>query len=89
MDEHGHRIATPRNHDPSVTEEPLIDFSSGYVMRAIEKFPKQGSRAPWRLYQNYARDLLMLRYGEVDDPAMEFADARPPVAVVDPVSVAA
>jgi cation diffusion facilitator CzcD-associated flavoprotein CzcO len=89
MDEHGHRIATPRNHDRSVTEEPLIDFSSGYVMRAIEKFPKQGSRAPWRLCQNYARDLLMLRYGEVDDPAMEFADARPPVAVVDPVSVAA
>ncbi len=38
----------------------MIDFSSGYILRAIEKFPKQGSKAPWRLYQNYARDILSL-----------------------------
>jgi cation diffusion facilitator CzcD-associated flavoprotein CzcO len=89
MDDQGHRICTPRIRDSSVTDEPLIDFSSGYVLRAIDKFPRQGSKAPWRLYQNYPRDLLALRYGEVDDPAMEFSDARSPVSAVDPLSVAA
>jgi monooxygenase len=74
MDEHGFRICTPNNRDPSVAEEPLIDFSSGYVMRAIDRFPKQGSKAPWRLHQNYARDLILLRHGPVDDEAMEFSD---------------
>ena len=73
MDDHGYRICTPNNRDPSVTEEPLIDFSSGYVLRAIDRFPKQGAKAPWRLYQNYARDLLLLRFGPIEDEAMEFS----------------
>jgi monooxygenase len=57
-----------------VTEEPLIDFSSGYVQRAIDRFPKQGSKAPWRLYQNYARDLWLLRFGPIEDEAIEFTN---------------
>jgi monooxygenase len=73
MDQRGFSHATPLNRDPSVTEEPFIDFSSGYVLRAIEKFPKQGSKAPWRLYQNYARDIVALRYGALDDGALVFA----------------
>jgi monooxygenase len=76
MDRHGHRQCTPRNHDPSITEEPWLDFSSGYVQRAVAKFPKQGSRAPWKLHQNYALDILSLRLGSIEDDAMEFS--RPP-----------
>ncbi len=73
MDEHGYRTCAPHNRDPSVSEEPLIDFSSGYVLRSIDRFPRQGSKAPWRLYQNYARDLLLLRFGAIEDEAMEFS----------------
>ena len=76
MHEHGYRQCTPRNDDPTITELPLIDFSSSYVLRAIESFPKQGSRAPWRLYQNYLIDLLTLRHGKLEDGAMHFS--RPP-----------
>ena len=79
MDERGYQVTTPRNRDPSVTAEPLIDFSSGYVLRAIDQFPRQGSKAPWRLYQNYARDLVLLRYGALEDDALEFSTAEPPV----------
>jgi cation diffusion facilitator CzcD-associated flavoprotein CzcO len=61
MDERGFRVCTPQDPDPSHPRQPFIDLTSGYVMRAIDKFPKQGSTAPWRLYQNYARDVLMLR----------------------------
>ena len=38
----------------------------------MAKFPKQGAKAPWKLHQNYARDLLALRYGSVDDGVMVF-----------------
>jgi monooxygenase len=75
MDEHGYDYCTPRGPDPSLPTEPLIDLKSGYVLRSIEKFPKQGQRAPWRLHQNYTRDLLALKYGGLDDEAMEFARA--------------
>jgi hypothetical protein len=74
MDKHGSRICTPHNRDPSITEEPFIDFSSGYVLRSIDQFPRQGSRPPWRLHQNYARDILMLRFAAIEDDAMEFSN---------------
>ncbi len=68
----GQRQCTPRKNDPSVTEEPFASFSSGYIQRAVAKFPRQGSRRPWRLYQNYALDLMSLRYSGLRDGAMEF-----------------
>src|SRR5918999_1270490 len=75
MDEHGYRQATPVHNDPSVREEPFIDFTSGYVLRAIDRFPRQGSKAPWRLYQNYARDIVALRHGKLEDGALVFSSA--------------
>ena len=76
MDRHGYAACTPRQHDASVTPEPLIDFSSGYIQRAIDQLPRQGSKKPWRLYQNYVRDLISLRFGAVNDGALEFSRRR-------------
>jgi cation diffusion facilitator CzcD-associated flavoprotein CzcO len=76
MDRRGYLACTPRLQDPSVKPEPLIDFSSGYIRRAIDQFPRQGSKKPWKLYQNYVRDLLSLRFGSVDDGALEFERRR-------------
>ena len=74
MKRHGHRQCTPRNRDPQMKAEPWIDFTSGYVQRAAEHMPKQGPKAPWKLYQNYVRDLLLLRFGRIDDGVMEFGN---------------
>ena len=75
MDEHGYDVCMPRRPDASVKIEPLIDLTSGYVLRSIDKFPKQGSRAPWRLYQNYPRDILVLKRGPLADEGIEFSRA--------------
>ena len=76
MDRHGYKQCMPHNVDPSITELPSLDFSSGYVQRSIAKMPKQGSKRPWRLYQNYALDIVTLRFGKVDDGVMTvFVDA--------------
>jgi cation diffusion facilitator CzcD-associated flavoprotein CzcO len=72
MDANGFQLCVAENHDPALEVEPFIDFSSGYVQRAISKFPKQGSRAPWRLYQNYALDIVSLRRAPLEDEAMRF-----------------
>ncbi|HPU51495.1 MAG TPA: NAD(P)/FAD-dependent oxidoreductase [Burkholderiaceae bacterium] len=63
----------PVLNDPTVTPEPWVDFSSGYFQRAQGMFPAPGSKAPWKLHQNYARDILMLRLGQVDDGVMQFS----------------
>ena len=66
-----------------IERQPWLDFSSGYVQRAMASFPKQGSKAPWRLHQNYAMDLMSLRYAKLADGVLEFsnpAKARAKVA---------
>ncbi|MCW5879613.1 MAG: NAD(P)/FAD-dependent oxidoreductase [Anaerolineae bacterium] len=72
MDQHGYTQCTARLTDPSVTEEPLLDFTSGYVQRAMPYLPRQGSKKPWKLYQNYILDLLTLKFGKLNDGTMEF-----------------
>jgi monooxygenase len=72
MDAAGYDYCAPRKHDPSIVEEPAINFTSGYIQRASEVLPKQGSKKPWRLNQNYALDMLALRFAAVEDGTMEF-----------------
>ena len=86
MDEHGYRQCTPRDHDPSSPSSRILDFSSGYVQRSIDQFPKQGSKAPWRLHQNYALDIVSLRFGALDDGAIEFSSAGSTVGAVENVA---
>ncbi len=76
MDKQGLAQCTPRRVDPDLIEEPWLDFTSGYVQRARDMMPKQGSKAPWKLYQNYALDMVTLKFGAVDDGTMKFT-AKP------------
>jgi cation diffusion facilitator CzcD-associated flavoprotein CzcO len=75
MDRHGYAVVTPRNHDPGLTREPIVDLTSGYIMRSIEQFPKQGSKDPWRREQHYARNRRDLERAGAAGPALEFTRA--------------
>ena len=75
MDRNGYVRAVPRKRDPAIEEMPWLDFSSGYVQRALPVLPKQGNKRPWKLYQNYALDMVTLRFGAIDDGTMEFSEA--------------
>jgi monooxygenase len=75
MDAYGYRRVVPKAPDPSQPRHPFIDLRSGYVLRAIEQLPKQGDRPPWRMYQNYPRDIRMMRHGPLEDEAIEFSRA--------------
>jgi cation diffusion facilitator CzcD-associated flavoprotein CzcO len=81
MDRHGYASCTPSAPD-GLEREPLINLESGYVMRSAAQLPKQGSRPPWRLYQNYPRDVVMMRHRSVVDDGMRFGRAKTPVGSV-------
>jgi monooxygenase len=72
MNAHGYARCAPEL-DPSVAERPLLDFTSGYVQRSLDRFPKQGSREPWKLRQNYVLDVRTIRRGPIDDGTMAFS----------------
>jgi monooxygenase len=60
--------------DQAIETEPIMDFKSGYVQRAIRSgnLPKQGTKAPWKLKQNYIYDALTLNYGKIKDGYLKF-----------------
>jgi cation diffusion facilitator CzcD-associated flavoprotein CzcO len=89
MDAHGYTQAVPRLTDPTVAPEPFVDFNSGYVLRAIADFPKQGSKRPWRLYQNYARDIFLIRRAPLDDGVLEFSRRSDAAARAEQPAIAA
>jgi len=64
------RAVAPR--DPSVGEERLITFSSGYILRALDELPRQGDREPWKLRQNYLRDVRAINRDRIDDGVLTF-----------------
>ncbi|WP_036371806.1 NAD(P)/FAD-dependent oxidoreductase [Micromonospora sp. ATCC 39149] len=74
LDAAGQQIVTPLA--PACGKlEPIIDLKSGYVLRSVDALPKQGASTPWRLHQNYARDVLLMRYGRLTDAGVRFSRA--------------
>jgi len=75
MQKRGMRQVTPRVQGP-LEAAPFLDFTSGYVQRAAGQLPRQGTRKPWRLHQNYTRDVMALKFGGIDQE-MEFSNPEP------------
>jgi monooxygenase len=73
MDQHGYKKCVPRRNDPTVEEKPLVNFTSGYFQRAMSQLPKQGSKAPWKLYENYFLDIFGLKFNKVEDGVLELS----------------
>ncbi|MET7668068.1 flavin-containing monooxygenase [Micromonospora luteifusca] len=72
LDRSGQQIVTPLP-PPDPERVPLIDLRSGYVLRAVDALPKQGATTPWRLHQNYPRDVLLMRHGRLTDKGVRFS----------------
>lgn len=71
MDRNGQQVAVV-HREPGVEPEPFLGFTSGYVQRASADLPRQGSRKPWQVYQNYVRDMLTIRFGRIADGVLRF-----------------
>ncbi|HAC80032.1 MAG: NAD(P)/FAD-dependent oxidoreductase [Candidatus Binatia bacterium] len=73
MRDHDHKQVCPRTDGSVIEDEDMLPLTSGYIQRSIKDFPKQGSREPWKSYQNYLRDIFMVRYGKLTDDALVFS----------------
>jgi hypothetical protein len=76
MDQKGMRQVTPQSREEKAVAPFVENFSSGYMKRALESWPKQGSKAPWRVYQNYIRDTITLKWASMEDGTLEFSNPR-------------
>ncbi len=82
MDRHGYDVCVASTPASAMDTRPLLDFSAGYVLRSIDKLPRQGADAPWNLPMSYTVDVRQLLRAPVADPNLRFSrsaasDARP------------
>lgn len=76
MDRKGVRQVTPNDGGQEAVAPFVQKFTPGYIQRALADWPKQGRKSPWRVYQNYLRDLISLKWSSIDDGALEFSNPR-------------
>jgi cation diffusion facilitator CzcD-associated flavoprotein CzcO len=74
MRRRGLRQAMPVDHSHTVDRKPLLGLSSGYITRTADKFPKQGTRFPWVVYQSYLRDYRAMKRRDVVDDGLELSN---------------
>jgi cation diffusion facilitator CzcD-associated flavoprotein CzcO len=79
MDRHACTQCTPRLLDDAIAQEPMMGLTSGYMQRARDTMPRQSTRQPWKMHQNYLRDLLSLRLNTIHDGTLEFRRSEIPV----------
>jgi len=75
MDMKGYKTCTPRldaKDAANIKTSPMIDFASGYIQRGADIMPRQGDKSPWKLHQNYVKDMITLRHRRIDDENLEF-----------------
>ncbi len=65
-------VCVPVHEGDRADSRPALDLASGYVQRAAHALPRQGTRKPWRIHQNYLRDLLALKFSRLADGALRF-----------------
>jgi monooxygenase len=76
MDDNGHTVATPFDIEDSAMDIGMLDqLQSGYVQRAKNTMPRQGSKNPWKVLMDYAKDSKMLLFDPVDDSLLRFETA--------------
>ncbi|MFN8070450.1 MAG: NAD(P)/FAD-dependent oxidoreductase [Mycobacterium sp.] len=80
MDSHGYATVMPVVDNPDMGKRPMLDFPAGYILRAIEEFPQQGTEGPWTIEMDYWADHARLRKGPVEDAALRFGTAKPVTA---------
>jgi cation diffusion facilitator CzcD-associated flavoprotein CzcO len=72
MRDTGTDVAVAELDDPGMPRQALLALTSGYVTRTADRFPKQGNRAPWQMYNSYLRDFRSTRRAQVDDGVLQF-----------------
>jgi monooxygenase len=80
MDAHRYAVAVPRLDPAEPADGNFFGLTSGYLDRAEGSVPKQGTKHPWKVHHNYARDFASLKLGPVDDGVLTFARAPAPKA---------
>jgi cation diffusion facilitator CzcD-associated flavoprotein CzcO len=81
LDVHGYgSVVAHAPDDVRTGDSVLSSLAAGYVRRGNDVLPRQGTKAPWTVLNNYLTDAPMLRYRRIDDGILRFSSRPTPAA---------
>lgn len=72
MDKKDYKVCTPIFDEKQFQSQRLLDFDAGYILRGQEIMPKQGSKKPWKVYENYIKDFYLIKKGNLNDGFLKY-----------------
>jgi monooxygenase len=72
MDKKGYKVCTPVFDEEQFQSQRLLDFDAGYILRGQHILPKQGSKKPWKVYENYIKDFYLIKKGNLNDGFLKY-----------------
>ena len=77
MDRKGYQVVVPRDTENSLGNDTILgSLDAGYIKRAEDRLPRQGTHGPWKASQNYLKDVKILRFEPIEDGYLEFDGRR-------------
>ncbi len=76
MDARGFDQVRPQLPEGEFETRPLLDFGAGYVQRAVDDLPRQGTREPWLMSMNWFADRRLIGKAELEDGHLAFSRTR-------------
>jgi cation diffusion facilitator CzcD-associated flavoprotein CzcO len=77
MDRKGYQVVVPRDTENSLGNDTILgSLDAGYIKRAEDRLPRQGTHGPWKASQNYLQDVKILRFEPIEDGYLEFDGQR-------------
>jgi hypothetical protein len=85
MDQNKVRVAVAKDNENSLGEDTVMGaLDAGYVKRAADRLPRQGTHGPWKAAQNYLADVKVLRFDPIEDGYIEFDGRKTKVRGSEP-----
>lgn len=82
MDKRGATVVRPVDHEGYDSGVGMLDdFAPGYLIRAQDRMPRQGSGGPWKVTMHYGKDKKMLVEDPVEDGFLQFEKPAAAAAV--------
>jgi cation diffusion facilitator CzcD-associated flavoprotein CzcO len=72
----GATSATTTPDDPTMPTRSMLDLAAGYLLRAGERIPRQGTGV-WSVPKSYRADARRLRRDPIEDGVLRFSRVRP------------
>lgn len=72
MEARNYKTCVAEFDNTTFKSERMFDFDAGYILRGKDIIPSQGSKRPWKVYEDYIKDFFLIKRGNLTDGYLKY-----------------